>query len=205
VERNLFDARGVKTRNKQAGGEVWLSVQEAAMGRITRPILFALVVLLAIAAASLATVSAAAAGAVTVSFADASRFTDVGSTPWERESNLRALAGHLDFLARRYLADGETLKVEVLDVDLAGTTHPSRRAGRELRDLKGGADAPHIRLRYTLEAKGRPPRHGEEVLSDLAYSQRFSGAHGAEPLHCEKEMLSDWFKARFALRETEGG
>ena len=146
--------------------------------------------------------STAAAGTVTVSFVNAPGFSDAGSTPWEEKSNLHALAQHLQGLGQRLLPADQVLKVEVLDVDLAGTMRPSRRAGADLRIVRGGADWPRINLRYTLEVNGKPWRSGEESVADMNYSNGLVGVRGSEPLHYEKHMLDAWFKARFAERSA---
>ena len=137
----------------------------------------------------------AMAGSATVSFVNPERFSDIGFAPTERQLNLEALQRHLQTLAEQRLPSDQVLKVEVLDVDLAGVERPSLRAGRDLRIVKGGADSPRIKLRYTLEANGRTLRSGEETLSDLSYLQGFTGISGSEPLHYERRMLDKWFQS----------
>ena len=150
-----------------------------------------------VVASAASAVAAATAGTVTVSFVGASGYADAGATPWEIEANSTALARHLQGLGTRYLPAGQTLAVEILDVDLAGTTRPSRRAGADLRVVRGGADWPRIRLRYTLDAPGQPARGAEESLADMDYTHGLPSARGSEPLHYEKRLLDTWFKARF--------
>ncbi len=140
---------------------------------------------------------ASAAGSVNVAFVDATRYADAGTTRWEEAANLKALADHLQSLGARFLRDGEVLKVEVLDVDLAGSTRPARRSGTEIRVLKGGADWPRIALRYSLEANGAPVRSAQESLTDLDYLRSLAGSNRSESLHYEKNMLEKWFKANF--------
>jgi len=150
---------------------------------------------------SLAAAGAAQAGSVDVSFAnsDAHRFADAGSTSWEERNNLQALAKHLESLGPRYLPAQQALKIEVLDVDLAGDVRPSRRAGLgELRVTRGKADVPSITVRYTLESNGKVLRSAEETITDLDYARRGPGRRADDPLHAEKRMLDDWFRARFA-------
>ena len=149
-------------------------------------------------------VSAALATPVDVSFVNPPGFADAGSTAWERDANLRTLAEHLQALGARYLSADQVLKVEVLDVDLAGTMRPSLRAGRDLRVVRGGADWPRITLRYSLEGGGQPGLSGEESLADLDYSHRFTGQRATRPLHYEEHMLDVWFKARFVERRAAG-
>ncbi len=148
--------------------------------------------------------SGAHAGSVTVSFVNAPGFSDAGSTRWDDGDDLRALARHLQALGLRYLPADQALKVEMLDVDLAGTVRPSHRAGRDLRVVTGGADWPRIKLRYTLEASGKPLLSGEESVADMNYSHGLAGERGSDPLHFEKNMLDGWFKARFVARRAAG-
>ena len=147
---------------------------------------------------------AAHAGSVTVSFVNAPGFSDAGATRWDEGADLRALARHLEALGQRHLPPEQVLKVEILDVDLAGTVRPSRQARRDLRIVKGGADWPRISLRYTLEVSGKPLLSGEESLADMNYSRGFVGERGSDPLHYEKNMLDVWFKARFLERRAAG-
>ncbi|MEQ1807547.1 MAG: DUF3016 domain-containing protein [Burkholderiaceae bacterium] len=141
---------------------------------------------------------ASAAGTVTVSFSSLSKYADAGATRWEEDGNLKALAEHLQALGRRFLRDGEVLKIEVLDVDLAGTPRPSRRSGSQVRIVKGGADWPRVGLRYSLEVNGVAVRSADESVVDLNYTRGLSGSRGTEPLAYEKNMLEKWFKASFA-------
>ena len=142
-------------------------------------------------------VSSAAAGTVSVSFANAAGFADAGATPWDKGANQRALAGHLQVLGQRHLSTDQLLRVEMLDLDLAGTTRLLRHAGHDLRIVRGKADVPRISLRYTLEEGGQLLRSGEDSLTDLNYGRGLSHASGADPLRHEKQMLDEWFKLRF--------
>jgi hypothetical protein len=139
---------------------------------------------------------AATAGTASVSFIHTASYSDAGTTAWDEQANLRTLATHLERLAQKGLPAGQVLKIEVLEIDLAGTTRPSRD-GSLLRVLSGGADWPRINLRYTLEADGKAIRSGQESLSDMDYAHGMSGRRDSESLYYEKRMLDAWFKARF--------
>jgi hypothetical protein len=153
---------------------------------------------LLISCIGLAAASSALAGAVNVSYTNAVAFSDAGTTRADKDRNLTALADHLQALGQRYLPADQVLKVEVTDVNLAGTVHPTRRsAGNEIRVLKNGADWPRIALRYTLESNGKTLRSGEETVADMNYLHGFPGVRGSESLYYEKHMLDEWFKARF--------
>lgn len=148
--------------------------------------------------------SGAAAGTVTVSYVNAPGFADAGPTAWEREATLKALSAHLQALGQRHLPAEQTLQVDVLDLDLAGALKPSRRAGQDLRVVKGAADWPRINLRYTLVADGKPVLSGEERVADMNYAAGIASQRNSDPLHYEKRMLDTWFKARIVERRAAG-
>ena len=141
---------------------------------------------------------AQAAGTAQVSYVQPERFADAGDAYRDQEGNLRTLSRHLEALAGRHLGDGQTLRIEVLDVDLAGEVRPVRRLHQDVRVLKGSVDWPRIKLRYTLETAGQAPRQGEMTVADLAYLQRVNRYPDNESLRYEKRMLDEWFSEQFA-------
>jgi hypothetical protein len=150
-----------------------------------------------IALAALAS-GAQAAGTVQVQFVQPERFVDVRDQAFSRERNLEALKQHLEHAAARYVADGQTLKIDVLDVDLAGEPKMDARAN-DIRVLKGKADWPRIDLRYTLEAPGQAARSGQASIKDMSYLHHVAvGVPATEPLRYERRMLDEWFKAEFS-------
>ncbi len=150
----------------------------------------------------LAAPAAQAAGSVSVTFVEPERFADVRDARHDASDNLRVLAAHIASAAGRHLGEGQTLSVEVLDVDLAGELRPSRVWSQDVRVLQGGADWPRITLRTTLEAAGRASRSGEHTLRDLAYLQRPAGVRAGGALVHEKRMLDEWFQAHLAPRSA---
>jgi Protein of unknown function (DUF3016) len=142
-----------------------------------------------------------AAGTVNVSFVEPDKFVDAGNKRSDTPATLKALEQHFHALGQRYLADGQTLTVEVLDVDLAGSVRFGPGTGTEVRVYKGSADWPRIKLRYTLEAPGQEPRRGEELLKSLSYQQKTARYSDSDPFRYEKQMLDQWFKARFAPKQ----
>ena len=76
--------------------------------------LFAVFALAAVAA------SVRAAGTVQVQFVQPEKFADVRDQAFSWERNLDMLKRLLESAAAPYVADGQTLKIDVLDVDLAG-------------------------------------------------------------------------------------
>ena len=138
---------------------------------------------------------AAAAGTVQVSFDKPAEFSDAGRGVNEREQTMKSLGDYLQSLGA-LLPDGQTLRLEVLDIDLAGELRPfPRSSSTEVRVLNGRADAPHIKLRYTLQTGDQVLKSGVATVADLAY---FFGSHGHEAVYgdlfYEKRMLQQWFK-----------
>lgn len=145
--------------------------------------------------------SAAQAGRVEVSFDPQASFTDAGSTPREREQRLAALAEHLKSLGRQGLGDDRTLSIELIDLDLAGTIQFVRHpAGTAVRVLRGGADGPHIELRYSLSDASQVIASGHETLFDAgsARTRLALGRDDGDPLRQEKRLLDHWFAERFS-------
>jgi hypothetical protein len=147
-----------------------------------------------IAAATLAVAasSAQAAGRVDVDYVKPQEFSDAGRSVVDRERTMSSLTTYLRQLANR-LPDGQTLKVEVTDIDLAGELYPGGRHD-DLRVVRGGADWPRIALRYTLLDGNRTLKSGQAQLSDPAYmfTLRGSAQFWGEQAY-EKRMLKQWF------------
>jgi len=137
---------------------------------------------------------ALAAGTVQVSFIGADRFADAGPTARDVDATERVLTSWLQALGKRYLPDGQTLKIEITDIDLAGEIRPGARGNTRL--TQGGADWPRVTLRYTLDG-GTGPVSAGETVADLDYLRR-TEVLPPDPLRYEKRMLDHWFKARFA-------
>lgn len=149
------------------------------------------------AVAALLAVSAHAAGTVQVSFVKPENFADVRDRTYSREQNLKSLERIISSAALPYVADGQTLKIEVLDVDLAGEVRPGARAW-DVRVLRGRADWPRITLRWSVEGAGAAPRRGEAVVQDMSYLQRIPPSTADSTLVYERRMLDEWFKAQFS-------
>lgn len=132
-----------------------------------------------------------AKGQVEVTWVEPDNFADAGRSVVDRERTLGALGDHVKRWAR-LLPDGQTLRIEVLDVNLAGEIEPW--GWHQVRVLRGRADWPQMKLRYTLQANGSTLKAGEAKLSDMHYRL---GDRNSE-LGFEKRMLDKWFKATLA-------
>jgi hypothetical protein len=140
-----------------------------------------------------ALVAGSASAAVTVSYVQPDRFSDLPFVPWDREDTLRQFTEHFTWLGSA-LPPGQDLRIEVLDIDLAGRLIPSVRLGRDLRVLRGQADWPRIELRYSLEQDGQVIKRGEAQLSDMNYMNHTTRYFDSEALRYEKQMIDDWFE-----------
>ncbi len=139
---------------------------------------------------------AVAAGTVEVSWLQPERYSDAGRSVVDRERTMKSLGEYFTRLGRQ-LPDGQTLKVEVLDVDLAGEIEP--HGWNEVRILRGRADWPRMTVRYTLQAGGQTLKAGEARLADMNYFvfPHGLGVHGTD-LAYEKRMIGQWFGDNFA-------
>lgn len=142
---------------------------------------------------TLAASAALAAGQVEVSFRPADQLADVGRGI-DRERNLKTLSEHFKSLGAR-LPDGQVLKIEVLDVNLAGELRPTRR-GDEVRVLAGAADWPTLDLRWSLLGGGQSLKSGQERLADMAYLNHAPRAGDSRTLPHEARLIDRWFIER---------
>jgi hypothetical protein len=147
-----------------------------------------------VAVASLALGPTTAGAAVTVTFTQPDGYADMPFAPWEKERVMKDLQSHFSKLGVQ-LPQGQDLKVEVLDIDLAGRIEPRVGLNHDIRVLKGGADWPVIQLRYSVESQGKVLRSGEARVADMSYLTHINRYSSNEPLRYEKRMLDEWFKS----------
>nr|WP_315252017.1 DUF3016 domain-containing protein [uncultured Duganella sp.] len=152
------------------------------MRQMTKTVLAGLVALLA---------SSAALAEVNVTYVKPDDYTDVPFSPHDRERTLKDFSDYFATLDKK-LPPGQTLKIEVLDIDLAGRLYP-RRAADDIRVMTGGADWPRMHLRYTLEENGQVLRSGDDQLSSMNYQWNRTSYFDSDPMRYEKQMLDEWF------------
>ena len=144
-----------------------------------------------------ATPQAHAAGSVEVQWLKPDTYADAGRSSVDRERVMKSLSEHLQELGKQ-LPDGQLLKLDVTDLNLAGAIEPFR--WHDLRVLRGRADWPQMSLRYTLTADGRTLKSGDAQLQDMGYMFYNSASLRQEDLGYEKRMVEQWFKAEFGAR-----
>ncbi|CAH0208353.1 hypothetical protein SRABI118_01919 [Massilia sp. Bi118] len=138
-----------------------------------------------------------AAAAVTVTYTAPDKYADVPRDSGERDNLMNDLTDHFTWLGTA-LPPGQDLRIEVLDIDLAGREEPSARAVRDVRVMRGGADWPRMRLRYAVEANGQVLKSGEAQLSDMDYMAKVSRYSEDQPQRYEKQMIDRWFEKNIA-------
>lgn len=125
------------------------------------------------------------------SYTDASLRSDRGPS----RGTLTQIDAYMRKLGDRFLKPGQTLKVTVLDVDLAGEFQPWR-SPYDIRFLQP-VTWPKIALRYELIEDGQTRLSAAETVSDQNYLMNAAVTNTSDPLRYEKRMLENWFQARF--------
>lgn len=145
-------------------------------------------------ACAAAATAAGAAGNIEYGFVNPERFTDLGIETVDRTKALRVFEEHFEKMADR-LPEGQVLRLEFLDIDLAGTLDMStKRGGMLVRMLNGGRDGPQIKLRFSLRSNGTLLKSGDVELANPRYlDNRRPYYLGSSELPHERRMLDDWF------------
>lgn len=140
----------------------------------------------------------AANAAVAVSFVGAEQYTDAGIYGADSARNLGVLERHFKTLAARCVADGESLEIEVLDVDLAGRHEWWRGKAYDVRIMRE-ITWPRLDVHYVWrDAAGAVRAEGREQVADMNYLLRSARArYEADVLPYEKSMVEDWVERRF--------
>ena len=138
----------------------------------------------------------AQAGTVQVNFDHPERFADAG-TSREAEAVRRVIDQHLQTLGQTKLPAGQTLKVTITDIDLAGEIHRWMGPLHDVRIMGRGVDWPVIELQYALSDGDRILAQGSERVADMAYLMRSTALRFNDRLPYEQRMLSAWFDRRF--------
>jgi hypothetical protein len=151
--------------------------------------------------------TASAAPNLSVTFVHPENYADAGysrsyASEKERAELQRDIEQHLQTLAQRGLHPGETLKIEVLDIDLAGQFEPFRfRTGNDVRIVRDVA-WPRMKLRYTLTQGDQVTASREEQISDMNFLTSINRYSSSDRLRYEKAMLDEWFDKRIVRRSS---
>ncbi len=153
-------------------------------------------------------VSGIAQAAVEVTFTNADKYIDASSRGDFRgkadQAILDKLRRHLEREGERHLKPGQTLKIEVLDLDLAGRVEWWQINAHDVRFMRD-IDSPSMKLRYTLSENGATLDSGEERIRDLGYLMGINMINSQDSLRYDKAMLTDWFRKRFTKFGASAG
>lgn len=129
-----------------------------------------------------------------VTFANADRYVDA-TFEWPKSEKNRAkvqdaVSKMFAKLADKYLAPGQSMTVEVTNIDLAGRLEPMADDIRVMRSVTW----PRMQFAYTIHDNGSVVGSGEANLSDMNYLNGFNRYMGSDRLRYERQMLTDWFR-----------
>lgn len=138
---------------------------------------------------------------VTVTFVQPEKFTDASGEDFnddrDREHVLASLKSHVEKMAQRYLAAGQSLEVRFVDIDLAGAFESWRGPEYDRIRILKEIYPPRMTLEFRLlGADGKVLAEGKRKLSTLGYlmSHAFPSSDG---LRYDKEMLGAWMRQEF--------
>ncbi|BAU93511.1 hypothetical protein MPPM_4906 [Methylorubrum populi] len=163
--------------------------------------------LLAALAAPLSLAASPAAAQVRVTFVAPERYTDAQNR-FGSGLSLRVVLAEMrrlfETLGNPVLAPDQTLDIAVLDIDLAGLDQPSFGAAQGVRVVTD-ITPPRFRLRYALKERGRTVQAAEETVTDINFLLRATRLSSGQTFFYEREVLRDWFQARFVQRRPPPG
>jgi hypothetical protein len=137
-----------------------------------------------------------AQAAAEVSFGPSEKFSDVRDVRNVQADVEAPLAKLLQTLADKHLP-GQTLVIDVSDIDLAGEVEPVGPRMEMIRVMRSYT-WPRIALHYSLkDAKGQELRAGDAKISDMDYQNSISGFASTGALRYESDMLTRWFSREF--------
>ena len=133
---------------------------------------------------------AACAADVTVTYIQPENFSDI-PTGGEREETLRNLTAHFVKLGAK-LPAGQQLRIDVQDIDMAGSEQPSR--GRTDMRVTTKGEWPRMNLTYSLESNGQVLSSGPVELRDTSFLDRPNRYMDHDTIRFEKKMVDAWFE-----------
>ena len=142
---------------------------------------------------------------VDVTWQNPEKYTDVRPSNESRtrfkERTFKQLDEYILELAET-LPEGQTLKMNVTNLDLAGQVWPASFVGmgsgaNDVRLIKS-IDIPRIAFSFELlGADGAVIQQGEQNLKDMSFQNRHNPFFSSENLRYEKNMIRMWFDEQF--------
>lgn len=146
--------------------------------------------------------SGTANAAADVAFTNAETYVDATfEWPKSQKNKLQvqdALRKMFSDLADRYLAPGQTLKVNITQIDLAGRIEPAMSLAQDIRIMQS-VTWPRLRFTYEVSENGAVVSSGDADLADLNYLNGFN-RFGSDRLRYERQMVADWFRKTLARK-----
>lgn len=137
------------------------------------------------------------AGTSEVTWTNPEKYRDIDPGDGHREHFKRQVFAkfekHFSKLAEK-LPEGQVLKINVTDVDLAGDAKFNMERIRIVKDIY----FPRIEFSYqVVDSEGNILRSGEENLKDMSFMMRGGPKYSNDLLGYEKRMLDEWFRDTF--------
>jgi hypothetical protein len=102
---------------------------------------------------------------------------------------------HFSMLAEK-LPEGQTLFIDVQDVDLAGDVHQNMQRIRVIKDIF----FPRIKFSYkVVDSNKKAITSGDVNLKDMSFMTGSKLRYNQDSLGYEKRMLDEWFTKTFSL------
>lgn len=173
------------------------------MKSFLRPLLAAFCLLLLATPALRAAPEPANIPKVKLTFVDWEKFTDIVIDGSTTKAGSDLIYGefnrHLVSLAKQCLAPGQTLVINMRDVDLAGVVEPWR--GPDFGHVRYIRDTHPPRLVFdyqVLDATSAVVKEGSERLTDLAFRFQTPPFGRNDSFYYEKQLLTDWMRSNFS-------
>jgi hypothetical protein len=140
--------------------------------------------------------------AVSVSFINPQNYRDFQSEPTsQRDEMLGELRQTLVELGGRYLKSGQSLNIDVLDVQRAGLFRDTTSSHTAILTPN---TPPRIDVKYTLRQSSKIVLSAHEAITDIDYFLDPSSHLSSDRLVYEKQVLQDWFRKRFQDKVPHG-
>ncbi|HEY1132261.1 MAG TPA: DUF3016 domain-containing protein [Roseateles sp.] len=150
-----------------------------------------------IALAVMALASAAAQADVKVNFIHSEKFSDIKDSNGFRDPDvLKDIEAHLVAQFEKRLP-GRDVRVDVLDVDLAGEVEPFLWRGQWLRVMRS-VTSPSIELSYEVREGDKVVQQGKTYMRDMNYQDGFNSYYSGDTLRYEKRMIDRWMQREFS-------
>lgn len=152
----------------------------------------------------------APAGTITAEYPDVTEFTDFSLSGLSEEKTLKIFQAELEpvleKLAKKYLAEDESLVIRFTDIDMAGDIQPWRN--RHNADIRYVEAIYPPRLKFTYVRTGQDGvvlDEGEASLSDLAFQMNATASIRAhnENFFFETTLLEDWMRKTARQAKSE--